>query len=197
MRIAMRALATLIGTSIGLGVACAAWAAPNPEAGRLIAQRECGSCHAIGPGFASPLADAPPFPDLRRRYNGQQFANLLPRRLDEAHPRMPRVQLDPDEGVNLAAYWDTIRAPRPSPALRRGAAIAQKNCAACHAIGETGDSPRPAATPFRALARDYPVGDLIAAIGEGASTGHPEMPRFRLRLRDRQDLVAYVQSIQR
>jgi cytochrome c len=197
MESAIQALAALVGAVVALGLAGTAWAAPSPDAGRLVAQRECGSCHAVGSGGASPFADAPPFPSLRRRYNAEQFAALLPRRLEEAHPRMPRLRLDPDEEANLTAYWGGIRPQRPSASLRRGEAIARASCAPCHAIGEMDESPRPGAPPLRGLARDYPVGDLIAAIGEGASTGHPEMPRFRLRLRNRQDLVAYVRSIQR
>jgi mono/diheme cytochrome c family protein len=54
----------------------------------------------------------------------------------------------------------------------------------------------PAAPPFRELNSRYPVADLINAIGQGAATGHPQMPRFRFAIEEVLDLVAYVSSVQ-
>jgi mono/diheme cytochrome c family protein len=73
--------------------------------------------------------------------------------------------------------------------------VARRHCAACHAVGPAGASPAAPAPAFRDLHKDYPVGDLIGAIAEGAPTGHPRMPRFRLGFADRQALVAYVRSL--
>jgi cytochrome c len=84
----------------------------------------------------------------------------------------------------------------PQQAAVRGLAVAQAHCAACHAIGAKGPSPKSPAPLFRDLRTHYPVADLIAAVGEGASTGHPAMPRFHLTLRQRRDLAVYVQSLE-
>ena len=79
----------------------------------------------------------------------------------------------------------------------RGLAVAQTHCAGCHAIGPAGASPFAPAPPFRDLHSRFPVADLVGAVGEGAATGHPAMPRFRLETDDRLDLVAYVLSVQK
>lgn len=86
-------------------------AAANPGAGRLIAQRECGGCHAVGLRGDSPLADAPRFRDLRRKVSRDQLALKLIDRLLIGHPRMPRLRLDPDETSNLLDYWESLPLP--------------------------------------------------------------------------------------
>ena len=109
-------------------VAGSAWAAAPPavEAGRGVAQRGCGGCHAVGDG-PSPLADAPPFRMLQRRYPPGGLAQLLdegmlpPSRPPEegrpaAHPRMPMVALDPDEVANLTAFLRSLEQEGPGPA---------------------------------------------------------------------------------
>lgn len=83
-----------------------------------------------------------------------------------------------------------------APDAARGLALARSHCAGCHAVGPTGGSPRPPAPPFRDLHARFPVADLINAIGQGAPTGHPVMPRFKLDFADVQDLIAYVSSVQ-
>ena len=105
-----------------IGMAVLAWAfgsaaqaarrqGPDVLAGRHIAQRYCGGCHAVG-AERSPLADAPPFRRLYRRYGRQTLGDLLhegmlapPGAQDEAehdaHPRMPTVKLDLDEIAEL------------------------------------------------------------------------------------------------
>lgn len=81
-------------------------------------------------------------------------------------------------------------------AQQRGAAYAEANCAACHAIGATGESPLPAAPHFRALGLRYPVDDLAEAFAEGINTGHTEMPEFVMSTEENADLIAYLHSIQ-
>jgi cytochrome c len=87
-----------------------------------------------------------------------------------------------------------------SPAmLLRGKAIAQNNCAQCHAIGARGASPNPKSPPFRSLSRNYPLSDLEEALAEGIVVGHEgaEMPQFRLSTGQIEALLAYLGSIQR
>jgi cytochrome c len=71
-----------------LALVAAAWlaagpsgaeAAPSPsqvQDGKRLAQRHCGGCHAVAAG-ASPLADAPPFRDIHRRYGPDGLRGLL------------------------------------------------------------------------------------------------------------------------
>ena len=79
----------------------------------------------------------------------------------------------------------------------RGHAFALENCARCHAVGATGDSPLAEAPPFRELHRLYPVEHLAEALAEGIVTGHTEMPEFQLDPEEAEDLIAYLKNVPR
>ena len=116
----------------GVGVAWLAVAAPaaaeSPEvsAGGRLAQRYCGGCHAVaaGPG-RSPLADAPPFRDLNRRYPPGGLPQILKEGMiapidtqEEGaitrHPRMPMAELGPDQVFELTAYLQSLDSRSPT-----------------------------------------------------------------------------------
>ena len=80
----------------------------------------------------------------------------------------------------------------------RGLKIAQRNCAACHAVGRTGASANPKSPPFRTLAQRYPLRELEESLGEGIMVGHegPEMPAFEFSPGQIEDLMAYLGAIQ-
>lgn len=81
--------------------------------------------------------------------------------------------------------------------VERGLAIAEKQCARCHAIGREGASPLPLAAPFRELAKRYPVQQLGEALAEGIVTGHPAMPEFSFEPPEIEALLAYLESLHR
>jgi mono/diheme cytochrome c family protein len=97
-----------------------AWAQPVPEQGRRIAQTYCGQCHALGAG-PSPLADAPPFATLHRRYpEGGGLGDLLGEGMiapatppeegqPRMHPRMPQAKLDDDQVGALVAFLRSVQ----------------------------------------------------------------------------------------
>ena len=60
--------------------------------------------------------------------------------------------------------------------LNRGETLMITNCAPCHAVGRTGDSPRADAPTFRTLSKKYPIETLAESLAEGLFTGHPDMP---------------------
>lgn len=78
----------------------------------------------------------------------------------------------------------------------RGESLLTTNCARCHAVGRAGDSPHPAAPPFRTLSRKYKIEGLAEALAEGLSTGHPDMPEFVFAPEDVGAIIDYLQSIQ-
>lgn len=80
--------------------------------------------------------------------------------------------------------------------LKRGEALLSQNCARCHAIGRTGDSPHPQAPAFRTLSKRYPIDTLEEALGEGIMSGHPDMPEFVFDAPDVGAIIAYLKSIQ-
>jgi cytochrome c len=103
-------------------------------------------------------------------------------------------------GIGAAAFaglliWSgAIQAQEPT--TQRGRAFAQANCARCHAIGRSGESPLPQAPPFRTLHERYPVEDLEEALAEGIRTGHPAMPEFALNKHQIRDLISYLKSLE-
>jgi cytochrome c len=78
----------------------------------------------------------------------------------------------------------------------RGRAIAEAHCGRCHSIGPEGESPLPAAPPFRRLSSRYPVTALAEALAEGIVTGHSDMPEFTFEPREIEALLAYLESVQ-
>jgi cytochrome c len=87
--------------------------------------------------------------------------------------------------------------PRTDPAVAQGQRLAEERCAACHAVGRTGASPRPPAPAFRDLHRRYPVDQLAEALAEGIVTGRPEMPEYRFDAAEVDGFIAYLRSLER
>ncbi len=81
---------------------------PRVAAGHRLAQRHCGECHAIDGTGKSALADAPPFRDLPGRFPLDQFTRAYADGMFEHHPRMPRMELGPDELTELQAYLSSL-----------------------------------------------------------------------------------------
>jgi mono/diheme cytochrome c family protein len=108
----------------------------------------------------------------------------------------------------LVAGCATSGSPGPTPAaaaappavaadpVTRGRSLVETRCAACHAVGLSGESSLSPAPPFRTLSQRYPVANLQEAFAEGISTGHPQMPQIALEADQVKDLIAYLESIQ-
>jgi cytochrome c len=78
----------------------------------------------------------------------------------------------------------------------RGRALLAENCARCHAIGKTGDSPHEGAPPFRKVVADYDLDTFADRLQRGIFSGHPDMPEFRFNEDDAHAIVAYLRTIQ-
>jgi mono/diheme cytochrome c family protein len=111
-------------------------------------------------------------------------------RLRLAYPLLAATVLLPATGHRMAAQ-DVNTAM-----LRRGETLLTTNCAPCHAVGRTGDSPRPDAPTFRSLSKKYPIETLAESLAEGLFTGHPDMPEFTFEAPDVGAIIAYLESIQ-
>jgi cytochrome c len=77
--------------------------------GKLVAQRECSSCHAIGVEGASPRSDAPPFRIILSRYHGDTLETELVQGIKLGHPDMPVFQLNPKAVDDLVGYLKSIQ----------------------------------------------------------------------------------------
>ena len=114
-------LLALLGAALAAGHAGARETSAQAQ-GRRIAEARCGQCHALGDG-PSPLADAPPFATLHRRYpEGGGLRDLLSEGMiapatppeegqPRMHPRMPQANLDDDEVAELIAFLRAVQAP--------------------------------------------------------------------------------------
>jgi cytochrome c len=82
-------------------------------------------------------------------------------------------------------------------AANRGATLVQRHCAACHAIGPTGESPNAKAPTLREIARKYRPQDLEEAFAEGIMVSHEgqEMPPFTFDPPEITALTAYLRSL--
>jgi mono/diheme cytochrome c family protein len=79
---------------------------------------------------------------------------------------------------------------------RRGRAVVMEFCARCHAIGKTGTSPHASAPPFRTLGRSFDLDQFPRVLERGISSGHPDMPEFKLNTDDALAVSAYLRTIQ-
>jgi mono/diheme cytochrome c family protein len=99
--------------------------------------------------------------------------------------------------IPVAAALALWAPPASAQDLRRGETLLTRDCAACHAVGRTGESRRAGAPAFRTLATRYPIESLEEALGEGIMSGHPEMPEFQYDADDVGDIIGYLNSIQK
>jgi len=81
--------------------------------------------------------------------------------------------------------------------VAQGERLAQTRCAACHAVGRSGASPRPNAPAFRDLHNRYPVDQLAESLAEGIVTDHPDMPEVSFDQVEVAALIAYLRSLER
>ncbi len=79
--------------------------------------------------------------------------------------------------------------------IAQGRALAEKNCAWCHAIGKTGNSPNPRAPPWRDLYKRHPILALRDPLTRGIGRPHDEMSKFELSDNEIDTIVAYINSL--
>jgi mono/diheme cytochrome c family protein len=91
-----------------------------------------------------------------------------------------------------------IAAAQMSPSAQRGQTYVRANCSNCHATEMTGASRLGLAPPFRDLHLQYPVESLREPLIEGIrTTGHQNMPEFRLDPGQAADVIAYLKILER
>lgn len=76
--------------------------------GRVLAERYCGWCHAVGAEGASANAKAPPFRDLYRRHPLLTLRQPMTRGIAAPHDEMPRLPLSVAEVDRIVAYVSSL-----------------------------------------------------------------------------------------
>ena len=80
--------------------------------------------------------------------------------------------------------------------IEDGHAIAEANCARCHAIGPEGVSPNAKAPVFRTILARYDQDVLARELIDGMAVAHSPMPQFQFDPKGTDALLAYLRSIQ-
>ncbi|MBI5941297.1 MAG: c-type cytochrome [Caulobacterales bacterium] len=95
-------------------------AAPDPvEIGRVIAERDCSTCHAIGREGNSPFEGAPRWRDLHARFDVADLGEALAEGISVGHEAMPERTYEPAEVQALVAYLKSLEAVEPTVAGSR------------------------------------------------------------------------------
>ena len=81
------------------------------EQGRILAERICSRCHAVGAEGDSIHADAPPFRELHQRYPVNDLEEALGEGIVTGHPDMPEISFGPDDAAALIDYMISIQEP--------------------------------------------------------------------------------------
>jgi cytochrome c len=99
--------------------------------------------------------------------------------------------------VGAAVSASVALAAAQSPAVQRGLTFVRVHCAQCHSIDAVSESSLKIAPPFRDLHRKYPIESLRRPLSEGIIANHPTMPQFRLEADQVNDVIAFMQSLER
>ena len=106
------AVPVAVTQSSGAGTPVAAMEAPmggSVARGAALVRTRCVACHAVGPTGDSPLAMAPPFRELSRRYPISSLQESFAEGLVTAHPEMPEFTFEPDQVRDLIAYLESLQ----------------------------------------------------------------------------------------
>jgi len=77
-------------------------------AGRELAEKMCGTCHAIGPEDETENAEAPTFMEIAGRYSVWNLQEALAEGIVVGHEDMPAFTLQPDQISALLTYMETL-----------------------------------------------------------------------------------------
>ena len=102
-------LLLLLVTSAGLAEESSS--GPLEQRGRVLAERMCSQCHAIGKSGQSPHVGAPAFGALDRRVDLDSFMERLREGLTVGHPDMPTFRFTREDARAFLLYLRSIQAP--------------------------------------------------------------------------------------
>lgn len=139
-----------------------------------------------------------PFPEL---YANRGFIYEVQGRSHEAIDDFQYALLhDPsligarDALKRLGASEDAVTS-KANERVRQGAALAEKSCSGCHAIGTTGVSPNKNATEFRNYYQKQPLFELRQPITRSIRAQHDLMQTRNLSDLEIDMIVAYINSL--
>lgn len=81
---------------------------PTVQHGLAFVRANCARCHAIDKVSLSPLAIAPAFRELHKRYPIDSLQEAFAEGIQTGHQNMPEFRLDPDQVGDVIAYLKTL-----------------------------------------------------------------------------------------
>lgn len=81
---------------------------PAAQRGLVFVRTHCTQCHAIDRVSPSPLAAAPPFRILHRKYPVENLQEALAEGIVTGHPSMPEFRLDLDQINDVITFLKTL-----------------------------------------------------------------------------------------
>ena len=93
---------------LSFGAASAQAQEPALQRGLAFVRNNCARCHSIDKVSLSPLAIAPPFRDLHKRYPIESLQEAFAEGIQTGHQNMPEFRLEPDQIGDVIAYLKTL-----------------------------------------------------------------------------------------
>lgn len=90
------------------GTADAEATLPAAQRGLVFVRTHCAQCHAIDKLSPSPLAAAPPFRTLHRKYPVENLQEALAEGIVTGHPSMPEFRLDLGQVNDVITFFKTL-----------------------------------------------------------------------------------------
>ena len=84
--------------------------ADDVAAGKKLVEANCSRCHAVGLTGDSPLAKAPPFREVVKRYPPSSLGEALVEGIVTGHNEMPEFVFESDQAMEIIAYLDSLNA---------------------------------------------------------------------------------------
>jgi cytochrome c len=81
---------------------------PAAQRGLVIARTNCARCHSIDRVTASPLAIAPPFRTLHKKYPVENLEEALAEGISTGHPTMPEFRFDPGQVSDFISFLKSL-----------------------------------------------------------------------------------------
>jgi len=86
------------------------------DKGKVLVEKNCSRCHAIGKEGDSTHPEAPPFRTLSSRYPIDDLAESLAEGIVSGHPDMPIFVFSPTDVEAIIEYLKSIQDQPPPPA---------------------------------------------------------------------------------
>lgn len=110
----MRLAAGIAGIVLSLASSLHPALAETASEGKVLLEKNCGRCHAVVAGEASPLKTAPNLWDTLGTYPGERLEVELGEGIGSHHPTMPQIQFS-DEDITSIYYYLHGKGSDPQP----------------------------------------------------------------------------------